>query len=190
MEWAEQLALSISDKYESSIVTNPDDWNIHISSTRWSVIVVDVQILGSPETGTERAAKDILQYCITSPIIVISGVVTAEIVQRGHPGIFFDFIPKRDVAEHLSESIDKACLMNARTAHVKKMLATLAKKFGMLKKEFPVEQLQDNMLLQMFESIHGKTMEDFIGMIKEGSKQYLDRVGKAVLMTIRDKTPG
>ena len=189
-EWAEQLALSISSKYETSIATNPGHWNIHICSTQWDVIVVDVQIHGSPETGTERATKDILQYGITSPIIVISGVVNVQSIQKEYPGIFFGFISKDDVAEHLSELIDKACSINARTTHVKRMLTAFAKKYGMLKKKFPVEQLQDTMLLQLFKSANGETMDDFISMTKGESRSYLDRVGKIVLTTIRDRMPG
>ena len=148
-------------------------------------MIMDVQILGSPEKGTDHAERAILEYGITSPVIVISGVWQLEDLKKKHSDIFFDYISKNDLNDRLPESIARACSMGPRTAHVKRMLILFAKKFDILKKEFPLELL-DTMSRPLFESSGGKTIEDLINMIWVGARRYLDSMGKTAFIVMRE----
>ena len=154
-DWAEQIAASIRGICDPTVVTTVGDWIPEVGATYWDVIVVDVQITGSPKLGTGHAEQAILEYQITSPVIVISGVWRLEDVKAKHPDIFFDFISKDHLNDSLPESIIGACSMVPRTAHVKKMLTSFAKERGILRKEFP-PKLLDAMKGQLFEARSGE----------------------------------
>ena len=183
--WAEQIALLLRDRCNASTAHTISRWRHEVSGTHWDAMVMDVQITGSPETGTDQAERAILEYGITSPIIVISGVWPLEEVEEKYRNIFFDYISK-DNLNDLPESIDRACSMGPRTDHVKRMLTSFAKKLGMLKNEFPLESLDTIGFRQLFESSNGKTIEDFINMIWVGTRRYLDSMGRTVLIAMRD----
>lgn len=147
---------------------------------------MDVDIAGSETTGTDRAEQAILEYKITSPIIVVSGVWALDEVKKRHPGIFFDYIHKDNLNDCLPESINRACSIAPRTNHVRTMLTSFAQKFGILKKGFTLELLPGREFRQMYESVHGETIGDLIGLIEPLSRKYLDRIGKAILTVIDD----
>ena len=186
-EWAEQIALLIRDKCDASTECAINRWRHEVTGSHWDAMVMDVQISGSPETGTDHAERAILEYGITSPVIVISGAWRLEDVKKRHPDIFFDYISKDDLSDRLPESIDRACSIDPRTAHVKRMLTSFAKKLGILKKEFPLELL-DAMSKPLFESSNGKTVEDLINMIWGGTRYYLNNMGKTVFIVMRGIT--
>ena len=185
-DWAELIAELIRDKCDASTACTINRWRHEVTAPHWDAMVMDVQILGSPETGTDHAERAIWEYGITSPVIVISGVWRLEDIKRRHPGIFFDYISKDDLNDLLPESIDRACSIGPRTAHVKRMLASFANKFGILKKEFPPELLDTMGFEQLFKSSNGKTIEDLINMIWGGTKQQLSNVGRAAFFVMRE----
>ena len=194
-EWLEQIKILMNDKYDLHTTSNMEDWQIHIGGEYWDAIVVDVQILGAPESGTERARKDIVNYRIVAPIIVVSGAYNVKNIQKKYPNVFFDFIDKSDVPTHLSNSIDKACQINHRVIHTKKMLFALAK--NMLKEKFSSDELSDIKSQQMFGSANEITVKDLINKITDDlvetyadhtAKKHLDHIAKKVLTKICDKS--
>lgn len=184
MDWADQIAMSIRDRCDPNALTAVNRWDEAMASSRWDVIVVDEQIAGHPKTGTDYAEQAILKYGITSPVIVISGVWLLKDMESKHPGMFFGYVSKDHLRDKLPGMIDRACQMDARTDHVRQMTTAFAKKFGMLKKEFPLDLLRCTALKQLFESAGGKTVADLIGLIGEATVQHLDRIGKSILMAI------
>lgn len=155
-----------------------------MSSSFWDVIVMDVQIAEYPETGTDHAERAILEYGITSPVIVISGVWLLKDLEKRHPDIFFGYVSKDNLHDSLPDLIDRACRIDSRTDHVKKMATAFAKKFEVLMKEFPLDLLQGAVLKPLCESAGGKTISDLISLIGGATKQQIHQAGKSVLMII------
>ena len=184
--WAKLVARSIHNTCDAIIAHTIDRWTHEVSGQHWDAMVMDVQIPGSPKTGTDHAEQAIWEYWITSPIIVISVGWRLEAIKRKHPGIFFDFIPKDDLRSRLPESINRAYSIDTRSDHVKRMLTSFARKFGILKKEFPIELLDTGHVRQLFKSSNGKTIEDLINMIWGGTKNDLNNVARAVFSVMRE----
>ncbi len=182
--WAKQIANTIRLTYDTTTTTTIDYWRKEASSAYWDVIVMDVKILGTQTTGTHHAEQAILEYGITSPIIVISGVSSHDEMEREHPGIFFDYVHKDDLGSRLPESVDRACTIGARTDHVRRMTTAFARKFRILRVGFSTDLLQGKVLKQLFESAGGTTVADLIGLIEGATKQQIDYMGKNVLMVI------
>ena len=182
-EWAELIAQVIRDECDAATSCTIARWRHEVTSPHWDAIVVDVQIDGSPKAGTDHAEEAIWEYGITSPVIVISGVMRLEDVKKKHPGIFFDYISKDDLND-LPESINKACSMKPRGAHIKRMLTSYARKFGVLKKEFSPELL-DPANKQLFQDSNGKTVGDLISMLCGGTKHQLNVMGRTIFDVMR-----
>lgn len=183
-DWADQIAISIQNRCDTSALTTITNWKEAVSSAQWDVIVVDEQIAGHPKTGTDHAERAILEHKITSPIIVISGVWLLKELAAKNPGMFFGYVSKDNLHDSLPEMIDKACRIDARTDYIKNMTAAFAKKLGILMKEFPLDLLQDTALKRLFESANGRTVADLIGLIEETTRRQLDRIGRNVLVVI------
>ena len=98
-DWADQMALTLNE-FSPQPISNPDDWNKHIA-TRWSAIVVDVQILGSTMNGPDMAARAILEYGITAPVIVVSGIIRLDEIRQKYGDVFFDYVHKDDCGQQL-----------------------------------------------------------------------------------------
>ena len=156
MNWAEQIEKAICDRCDPSKLTTIDSWNEAMASSHWDVIVADEQIKGYPKTGTDYAERAILEYGITAPVIVITGVWLLRELKSKSPGMFFDYISKENLHDRLPEAIDRACQIDARTDHVERMTKAFAKKFGILEKEFPPDLLRCTELKRLFESGGGK----------------------------------
>ena len=174
----------IRNKCNARTAHTINHWRHEVSGSHWDAIVVDVQILGSAETGTDHAEHAIWEYMITSPVIVISGVWRPEILKKRHRGIFFDYIPKDDFNVRLPKAIEKACSMDHRREHVKTMLIAFAKKFKLLKKEFPLDWLVVGQFRQLLESRNGKTVRDLINTMWGGTKKQINDAGRTVFIVM------
>lgn len=189
-DWADLISTSIQSKCNTSTTTDPTNWNKQIGSSKWDAIIVDVQLIGYGITGVEHAEKSILEYGVTTPIIIISGVVNLEKYRKKHDKIFFDYISKDDFNKPLLESIDRACQNTIRSQHVKDVLILFCKKFKILNNKVPLSLLEGhNDALQSFKSNNGKTLGDLINSIVYGVKHKLDKMGKIVFEIIRHEKP-
>ena len=191
-DWADLIEVSIQNKYSTSKMTNPDNWNKQIGSSNWDAIIVDVQLIGTDVTGVDHAERSILDYGVTSPIIIMSGVVNLEEFQQKYGKMFFDYISKDEFNKSLLESLDKACEHSMRLQHVKDVLLLFCKKFGILDTEFPISLLKEygnDDVLQSFKSNNGKTLRDLIDSILYGVKHKLDKMGKIIFAIIQHQRP-
>lgn len=185
-DWADLITKSIQGKYKTSATTDPSKWNKQIGSSNWDAIIVDVQLIGQDITGVEHAEKSILQYGVTSPIIITSGNVNLNGYRKKYGKMFFDYISKDDINEPLLKSLENACQSTARLQHVKNVLVLFCKKFKILDKKVPLRLLEDyDEALQSFKSSNGETMEDLINSILYGLKHKMDRMAKIIFEIIR-----
>lgn len=184
-QWAEQIALSLKNKFSTTTISDPNHWNKHISSTYWDVIIVDVEILGDKLNGPERAEKSILEYNITSPIIIISGVVNLNDIKRRHGKIFFAYVHKDNYNKELPSLVESACTVQERSKYISGMLIEFAKKFNILDREFPKNMINDNVASALFDNNGGKTINDLISTIIVGTKNELSKMGKIILEIIK-----
>lgn len=183
-DWAELIEHVIRDRCDAKPLCTIAHWRREVTAQSWDAIVIDVQIGGSPDTGTDHAEKTIWEHRITSPVIVISAM-RLEDIEKKHRDIFFDYIPKDSLNDRLPESIARACSMEPRGDHIKRMLASYARKFGILKKEFS-PKLLDPINKQLFQSRNGKTIGDLISMFWGGTKQQLNSMGQTVFDVMRE----
>ena len=183
-EWAEQIELSLKNKFSTTTISNPDNWNEHISSTYWDAVIVDVQILGDRLNGPERAEQSILKYGITSPIIVISGAVNLKGIEKKYGKIFFAYVDKNNYNEHLPSLIESACTEQGRLKYICEMLTEFGKKFNILDSVFPKNMITDTVAYSLFENDGGKTIEDLIRIILVGTKNHLSKMGQIILKVI------
>ena len=185
-DWVDLSAKSIQDKYEATTTTNSSAWNKHISSSKWDAIIVDVQLIGSDINGVEHAEQSILEYGVTSPVIITSGNVNLEEYRKEYGKMFFDYISKDDIYEPLLESLEKACQHEARLRHVKNVLVLFCKKFKILNNKVPLQFLESHEdALQSFKSNDGETIGDLIDSILYGVKNKMDRMAKIIFDIIR-----
>ena len=183
--WAEQIALSLKNKFLTTTISNPDRWNKHISSTYWDAIIVDVDILGDNLNGPERAEQSILEYGMTSPIIVISGVVNLKDIEKKHGNVFFAYVHKDNYNEQLPTLIESACTEQGRCKYIHGMLIEFGKRFSILDNEFPKYMITDKVASALFDSNSGRTINDLISTILVGTKNELSKMGKIILEIIR-----
>ena len=185
-DWADLIIKSIQDKCKTSATTDPSKWNKQIGSSNWDAIIVDVQLIGQDITGVEHAEKSILQYGVTSPIIITSGNVNLKDYRKKYGKMFFDYISKDDIHESLLESLEKACQSTARLQHVKNVLTLFCKKFKILNNKVPLQLLEDyDDALQSFKSSNGETIDDLINSILYGLKYKMDKMAKIIFEIIR-----
>lgn len=185
-DWVDLITKSIQGKYKTSATTDPSNWNKQIGSSNWDAIIVDVQLIGQDITGVEYAEESILQYGVTSPIIITSGNVNLKGYREKYGKMFFDYISKDDINEPLLESLEKACQNTARLQHVKNVLILFCQKFQILDNIVPLQLLEDyGDALQYFRSSNGRTMKDLINSILHGSKHKMDKMAKIIFYIIR-----
>ena len=184
-QWAEQIELSLKDKFSTTTISNPDYWNKHISSTHWDAIIVDVQIMGYELNGPERAEQSILEYDITSPIIVISGVANLKDIEKKHGKVFFAYVHKDNYNDQLPPLIESACKEQGRYNYIHGMLMELGKRFKVLDSEFPKDMITDKAAFTMFDDTDGRTIVDLISTILYGTKNNLSKMGKIILEVIK-----
>jgi len=184
-DWAEQIALSLKNKFSTTTISNPDNWNKHISSTYWDVIIVDVEIFGDKLNGPERAEQSILEHGITSPIIVISGVVSLDGIEKKYGKAFFAYVHKDNYNEQLPSLVDSACTNDRRNKHISEMLLEFGKRFKILDDEFPKNMIIDSTALDVFNRSRGRTIKDLICLVVFGTKNHASKIGKMILEIIK-----
>lgn len=181
--WAEQIALSLQDGFDTTSMTKSSNWDAHIRSTYWDAIVVDVQILGSATSGLEMAENSILEYEITAPVIVVSVLPNLDEIERRHGNVFFGYVRKTNYNEELPPLVDRACKPLGRATYLHGMLTEFAKRFGVLRDTFP-----DNMVdygLAHLAGANCETIKDLIGMVSGGTKHELSKMAMAIMQVIR-----
>lgn len=185
-DWAEQMALSLSPS-EHVIVAGSQDWGKHVASTSWDAIVVDVQILGSDDTGPEIVAKSIPRYRIATPVIVVSGIVKLDGVREKYGNLFFDYIHKDDCGRQLPVAVESACSPKELQRHLPLMLEKAASDRGVLDAEFPPDNLT-HVVAGFAGSAGARTVRDLIGIV-QGNNPPLTRICQEVLVVIDDLDP-
>lgn len=128
-QWAKTIEDTIKSEYFVKRTTKTKLWNEYMSSMFWDVIIVDVQIMGSVQNGAHLAEKAILEYGITSPIIIISGNVNLDVINAKYGKVFFDYISKDEYATKLPKAVERACDAINNGTHLNSMLPKLAKKY-------------------------------------------------------------
>ena len=140
--------------------------------------------LGDQLDGPERAEKSILDFGITSPIIIITGVADLAGVEKKHGKIFFAYVHKSDYNKQLLPLVEKACTNDGRFTYIKDMLTEFAKRFKILHYEIPEGIIENEIASKLFYDNDGKTIKDLILIILAGSKPYLSKMGQVILHVI------
>lgn len=183
-DWAEQIAIPLRRKFEVITISNPDDWDIHVSGGRRDVIIIDVQILGDDLDGPNRAKQSILKFRITAPIIVISGVVSLPDIQNEHGEMFFEYVHKDDCIKELPPLVESACLPDNRKIHIQKMTTRIAKLHNILDHEFPSDWIVVKYIKKIFVDSNKKTIKDLISMMHGSTSDQIANMGKTILQVI------
>lgn len=182
--WAEQIALSLQDGFNTTSITEPSDWNEHIRSTYWDAIVVDVQILGSDINGLEIAERSILEYEITTPVIVISVVPNLKEIEKKHGRVFFGYVRKTNYNHELPTLVNQACKPLGRSIYLHGMLTEFAKRFGVLHDILP-DDMAGYDFSWVTKNVKGKTINDLIEIAGAGPKRELSNMARIVLRIIQ-----
>ena len=182
--WAKQIALSLKDRFATTQITEPSDWDVHIRSTYWDAIVVDVRILGNDDNGPEMAEKSILEYEVTTPVIVIS-VADLRGIERKHGRVFFGYVRKANYNAELPALVDQACKPLGRSTYLRNMLTEFARRFGVLRDTFPDSMVDYDSARRVITNSDCQTIKDLIAMIGGGPKHELSNMAIAVLRVIR-----
>lgn len=128
-KWAKNIENVIDSSYFIKRTTTTKLWNKFMRSPFWDVIIVDIQITGLAENGAHLAEKAILEYGVTSPIIVISGNVNLDLIKKKYGKIFFGYISKTDYVTTLPTMVNKAYDAVNDGSHLYDMANKLAKKY-------------------------------------------------------------
>lgn len=181
-DWGDQMALSLKG-FSTQVATNPKDWDQHIASTRWNAIVVDVQILGHTLQGPHMAARSILEFGITAPVIIVSGIIRLDTVRQKYGDVFFDYVHKDDCGDRLLPVVSSACSRDGLERHLRAMLARIASDLDVIDKRFPSGHL-GTPAADIAQSASLSTVGDLIDALISGDKHNMDMMGKEVLHII------
>lgn len=186
--WANIMSKTLKQKFSVVSTTRQKNWNQNMRSTFWDIILVDVQI-GTAKTGAQLSEEAILNYNITSPIILISGVVDLHDVKKKYGNIFYDYICKEESDEKLLKSTLKAYEGITEGNHLKKMLSTLAKRHHVYDDEIIPEFVKTyNGTNDLLKNIEGKTIGHLIRRLdKIHGKQNLAKPAMAILDMINNQ---
>lgn len=189
MKWAKLIAKTLRTHYSVVATTNAKNWDKHVGSTNWDVIVVDVQLLG-PRTGVDLAEEAILKYEITAPIIIISGNVKLCVIEKKYGKIFFGYVSKDNFNRKLLELVYAAYQDRVKGTHLKKMLTKIAKKHRVFDVKInPIQAATYVGITPLIGQIAGKTIGELINSIDGvNGKTNLTKIGRIILGIIHLQT--
>lgn len=176
------MALSLKG-FSTQVATSPNDWGQHIASARWSALVVDVQILGHTLQGPDIAARSILEFGITAPVIIVSGIIRLDTVRQKYGDVFFDYVHKDDCGDRLLPVVSSACSRDGLERHLRGMLTRIASDLDVIDKQFSSGHL-GTPAAEMAQNASLSTVDDLIDALISGDKRNMDRMGKEVLNVI------
>lgn len=186
--WANTMSKTLKEKFSVTSTTKHKNWNQNLRSTFWDVVLVDVQI-GAAKTGAQLAEEAILNFNITAPIILISGVVNLQEVKKKYKNIFFDYICKEEPEERLLNVALKAYEDRTEGVHLKKMLNILAKRHHVYEDKIIPEFVRTyNNSNKILKNIEGKTIGNLIKRLEPiHGKQNLSKPSMAILDMINNQ---
>jgi len=189
-KWGKNIENTIKSTCFVKRTTTTKLWNEFMQSTFWDAIIVDVQIMGSPQNGAHLAEKAILDYGITSPIIIISGNVNLDLIRNKYGKIFLDFVSKTDYVKKIPLSVKKAYTAVNDGSHLQDMLNKLAKKYRVYDDEIILEFVRKYSDMGPLLKIHqGVTIGELINSEYIYSKKTdHGRRGRAILEIIANQT--
>ncbi len=182
-QWAKQMRLLLT-AFHVTAISDPKDWDVHISRSDLQALVVDVDILGDKMTGPERAMKSILEFGVTAPAVIISGVVDLDEVKKKYGDLFYGYVHKDRCPEDLPGMLKDACTPESRLAYIRRMTAEMARQRGVLDYEFPPDWIEDDVIRGTCSGRDRLTIGGFIDSAFGGTNAQLSRMGQSILGVI------
>lgn len=185
LKWIKLIEQRLSRKCNVTSISDSKHWNIQVSGSKWEAIIIDVKILGESLNWPERAKQSILEYLITSPIIVVSEVFKPDALKIKYGEIFFGYIGKEDgIEDELMPMIESACTNEGKNNHIKKMTTEFAKEYKILEYEFPRDWISNRVILELINTDNKKTIKDLISTTFGNQNEQLTTMGKIILDVI------
>lgn len=122
----------LEDEFEVTWVSDKDELEGKIERDYYSVILVDVSIVGSAQPGYEIVGSIRKKYRVTTPIVVYSAVRNVDEIEKEMGGMFYSYVPK--VGRGWQEKLLKECLKACNEPRRGVSAGVLAACFGKLGK--------------------------------------------------------